>query len=74
MKRKIGFFVALMPLFFVGCANSPSGIDQNIDMSVRQITISQREDAPEMLDKAKALLSGFLLTWTKGMQLEVVLQ
>ena len=66
MKRKIGFFVALMPLFFVGCANSPSGIDQNIDMSVRQITISQREDAPEMLDKAKSAVVGISVDLDEG--------
>lgn len=58
MKRRIGFFVALMPLFFAGCSSTPQNMEQNVDMSIRQITISQKADASQMLENAKCAVVG----------------
>jgi len=61
MKRKIGFFMLLIPLLLTGCANTSNS---NIDMSVREISMST--DTYEMISKARSAVVGIAAELNDG--------
>jgi len=61
MKRRIGFFMLLIPLILTGCS---SANNSKVDMSVREISLTT--DTYDMLDKARSAVVGIAVELNDG--------